>query len=89
MSENDTQTVTSALEPVQVTFEVPGRLYQDYSRLVTAGVYMSTDEALRHAVITSWRYDRGTYHSLRIDLGKDDEEKAKRDDQAPAPSAEA
>ena len=87
MSENDTQTATPALEPVQVTFEVPGRLYRDYSLLVGAGLYLSTEEALRQAVITSWRYDRGTYHSLRIDLGQDGEEKGDRDEQEPAPSA--
>ena len=89
MSENDTQKAAPALEPVQVTLDLPGRLYRDYSLLVGAGLYLSTEEALRQAVITSWRYDRGTYHSLRIDVGNDEEEKAKRDDQEPAPSAEA
>ena len=49
-----------------MTFEVPGHLYQDYSRLVMAGLYMSTDEAPRQVVITSWRYDRSNYHLLRV-----------------------
>lgn len=87
MSDNDTQTATPALEPVQVTLDLPGRLYHDYSLLVGAGLYLSTEEALRQAVITSWRYDRGTYHSLRIDLGNDEEQKADKDEQEPAPSA--
>ena len=87
MSDNDTQTAIPALEPVQVTLDLPARLYHDYRLLVGAGLYLSTEEALRQAVITSWCYDRGTYHSLRIDLGQDGEEKGDRDEQEPAPSA--
>lgn len=98
MSDNDTHTAPDtpatppALAPVEVTLELPGRLYHDYSLLVGAGLYMNTEEALRHAVITSWRFDRGTYHTLRLDFGSDDEEaaeKAGKADQEPAPGAEA
>ncbi len=38
MSENDTQKAAPALEPVQVTLDLPGRLYRDYSLLVGAGL---------------------------------------------------
>ena len=65
---------TDHLAPVELTLEVPGRLVRDYGALVTAGVYMSLEEALRATLVTGWRYDRGTYHSVRLDIGKDNED---------------
>lgn len=89
MSDNTTtQTAIPALEPVQVTLELPGQLYKEYSVLVGAGLFMSVEEALRQAVLTSWRFDRGIHHSIRVDLGPDDKTTDQADPE-PAPSAEA
>lgn len=89
MSDNDTtQTAIPALDPVQVTLDLPGRLFRDYSRLAELGLYLSTEEALRQAVLTSWRFDRGVFHSVRLDLGDDDED-ADKAAQELTPSAEA
>jgi Arc/MetJ-type ribon-helix-helix transcriptional regulator len=87
MSTNAAETAIPPLEPVEVTLEMPGRLFRDYNRLVEAGLYLSVEEALRQAVIASWRHERGTYHTLRIDPADRDVDET--DGQEPAPSAEA
>lgn len=64
----DTDTPAPATEPVRVTLELPPRLVADYQRLAAAGVYLSLEEALRHGLTSSWRFERASYLSLRLDL---------------------
>ena len=80
MSEIDAQTAIPALEPVRVSLEVPGRLVRDYNQLVTAGLYMSVEEALRHGLVASWRFDHGLFHTVRVDVGGDAEAEADKAD---------
>ena len=73
MSDNTTtQATIPALEPVQITLDLPGRLFQDFSQLVEIGLFMSTEEAVWQAALTSWRFDRGIHHSVRVGLGQDE-----------------
>ncbi len=91
MSANaDTNTTPNpAPEPVSVTLEVPGRIARDYQMLADAGVWLSLEDALQHAVIQSWRFERASYHAVRIDLAKEDEEDETTDEVRPAdPAAE-
>lgn len=50
-----------------VTIEVPARILKDLRSLVDAGLYLSLDEALRETLLSSWRYLRAGYLSIRID----------------------
>lgn len=60
-------------ETVSVT--IPPRILRDLRSLTDAGIYLSVDEALREAIVTSWRFLRGSYHNIRIDgpLAEEDE----------------
>lgn len=65
-----------------VSLEVPGRVLRDLRSLVDAGLYLSLDEALREALLNSWRYLRASCHRIRIDPDEpvaDDEGKARDD----------
>jgi len=48
-----TQTTEPTPEPVQVTLMLPGRIAQDFERLVQLGVYLSLADAIRHATVVS------------------------------------
>lgn len=90
MAVDTTQTSTTEipdLAPVEITLEVPGRVAHDYGLLVRTGVHLSLEEALRATLVTGWRYDRGTYHSVRLDWGTADE-KVPDDESAPDNGAE-
>ena len=52
-----------------VTVEVPAWILKDLRSLVDAGLFLSLDEALREALLLSWRYLRASYHRIRIDQG--------------------
>ena len=72
---NETGTTeTDDRAPVTITLEVPGRVARDYERLARAGVYLSLEEALRATLVTGWRYDRGSFLSVRVDGAKDESE---------------
>jgi len=55
-------------EMVEVTVRVPSRVLAEYDGDVSAGIYASRDEALRQGLVESWRYHRGRYSTLRIEL---------------------
>ena len=50
-----------------VALEVPDRILKDLRALVDAGLYLSLDEALREALLNSWRYLRASCIRIRID----------------------
>ena len=65
-----------------VSLEVPARILTDLRALVDAGLYLSLDEALREALLNSWRYLRASVHRIRVDPDvpvTDEEETAPRD----------
>ncbi len=66
-----TEDVREELKSVPMTLDVPGRIAEDVNALVAAGVYLSPGEALRGWIHSEWRYQRGTYHTLRLDLGSE------------------
>ena len=64
-----------------LSLEVPARILKDLRALVDAGLYLSLDEALREALLNSWRYLRASVHRIRIDPDApvaDEEETAPR-----------
>lgn len=50
-----------------VSLEVPARILTDLRALVDAGLYLSLDEALREALLNSWRYLGASCHRIRVD----------------------
>jgi hypothetical protein len=55
-------------EPVRISLEVPAGLVQAYDGLVKDGIYPSRESAMLHAMVDSWRHNRGSFHTVRIDL---------------------
>ncbi len=87
-----TDTAASTPAPVSVTLELPGRIVLYYDMLTEAGLYLSTPEALRQAVLNSYRFEKGSFHSLRIDTDPGEDkpaEEAEITDQEAGPKAEA
>ena len=87
MTTNTTQQPT--YEPLEVTLTLPGRLVADYRKLVEAGIYLSFDDAVRDGLVTSWRFMRGTYHNLRLDVGEDEPKPSGEGTQDSKPAAES
>jgi Arc/MetJ-type ribon-helix-helix transcriptional regulator len=93
VTDTDT-TPLPAREPVRVTLDLPPQVVADYERLAADGVYLSRDEGLRSALVASWRFERGTYMRLRLDLlgldheddGADEAVDAVKDDLGGEPS---
>ena len=67
------QSDTPAQDAVQVTLDLPRAIADHYEKATAEGVYLSVGEAIRMAVIASWRYDLGSFHRIRLDLGTSDE----------------
>ncbi len=68
---SDKEEPAAGAEPpkmVEVTVRVPARVLADYDADVVGGIFTDRDEALRQGLIESWRYHRGRYSTLRIDL---------------------
>lgn len=55
-------------EMVEVAVRMPVRVLADYDLDVSRGIYETRDEALRIGLVESWRYHRGRFSALRIDL---------------------
>ena len=51
----------------QLTLDLPALVLRDIRALVDAGVYLSVEEALREFLLASWRFVRGSYHSVLIE----------------------
>ena len=51
----------------QMTLDLPALVLRDIRALVDAGVYLSVEEALREFVLASWRFVRGSYHTILIE----------------------
>lgn len=83
-----TDTALPTPEPVRVSFDLPGRIARDYQKLVDLGVWLTLEDALQHAVAQSWRFERGSYHSIRLDTEPQDEgatmDDARKDDTSKA-----
>lgn len=52
---------------------MPTGLVRAYDALVDDDIYSSREDALLHAIVESWWHNRGSFHSIRLDLvrGKD------------------
>jgi Arc/MetJ-type ribon-helix-helix transcriptional regulator len=70
MSEEPEESAQGAEPPemVEVTVRVPARVLADYDADVGRGIYETRDEALRCGLVESWRYYKGRYSTLRIEL---------------------
>jgi hypothetical protein len=64
-------------KPVRVGLELPAGLFRDYNRLVEAGIYLDLRAALLHAPVESWRHNRGSFHTVRLDLAQREEQQAR------------
>jgi Arc/MetJ-type ribon-helix-helix transcriptional regulator len=83
---------TAPPEPVSLT--VPSFLLDYYRKMVEGGVYLSLDEALRQAILDSFRFQRGSFHRIRLDVGPDEVDEPGDDgaadpDAVPAPDQPA
>ena len=56
-----------APQPITVTLELPARVVMHYDLMTEAGLFLSTEEALRQAILNSLRFEKGTHLSLRVD----------------------
>jgi hypothetical protein len=63
-------------EPVRVGLELPAGLARDYRQLVEDGIYPHLETALLHALVESWRHNRGSFHTVRLDLARPEERQA-------------
>lgn len=79
----------SAQDPVQVKLDLPRAVAEHYEQATADGVYLSVEEGLRMAVIASWRFDTGSHHRVRIELGSDDETPVGDSSPDPDPAAQA
>lgn len=71
-------------KPETVALEVPPRILADLRALVDAGLYLSLEEAVREALLNSWRFLDARCHRIRIEpdaaVDGDKDEKTPRDD---------
>jgi hypothetical protein len=63
-------------EPIRVELDLPAGLARDYDRLVEDGIYSDLKTALLHALVESWRHNRGSFHTVRFDLAPPEEPQA-------------
>jgi len=75
-------------EPVRVELILPAGLVSEYDDLVRRGIYLSRGDAIRHAIVTGWRHDHGSFHTVRLDfLDKEDKRPDTGGDVAPETEA--
>jgi hypothetical protein len=72
-------------EPVRVALDLPAGLVRDYDALVEDDIYPNRESALLHAIVESWRHNRGSFHRVRVDL--DCREKPQGEGTEPAPNS--
>jgi Arc/MetJ-type ribon-helix-helix transcriptional regulator len=87
-----TETTPPALEPVSVTFELPALLVAFYTELTEAGLFLSVEEALRQAVLSSFRFERGSFLNVRVDADAGEEkptDQTEKQGQDPGPVTDA
>lgn len=76
-------------EPVRVTLALPAGLVRHYDGLVEQEIYPDRESALLHAVVESWRYNRGSFHRVRLDIGPGRDWQDDLDEPAPHDPEEA
>jgi hypothetical protein len=86
---SDSTQPTDSVEPVQVTLDLPAGLVRDYDRLVQDDIYPTRESALLHAIVDSWRHNRGSFHRIRVDLDCRETPQGEKTEPTPAASAEA
>lgn len=63
-----TQPPDEPMEAIQFMLKLPFGLVRDFDALVDMGIHADPQRALPHAIVESWRHNRGSFHTLRLDL---------------------
>ncbi|WP_210528347.1 hypothetical protein [Rubellimicrobium arenae] len=76
-----------APQPITVTLELPARVVMHYDLMTEAGLYLSTEEALRQAILNSLRFEKGSHLSLRLDADAGEDKHADKAEMSEEPSS--